>query len=414
MLIALAIPFSAHAAENPTLDLLLAQVAILQNQLASLTGTATTASCTPIAYPLSPGQRGADVSRLQQLLARDPLLYPEGEITGYYGQLTLAAVRRLQVSNAIVSAGTPETTGFGAVGVRTLAVVNRMLCPPVQVPAANVPEQQSQTLSVQPVVTNVNAIVPVSATVSVSTSAGSASVALGTGLSISWSSTSTPSGSTVRLTLLHADGTVVDVIDSGKAVKGDHFWTLPLSTASTRCAGSAIECIEQLFQPCTGRLCSLEPGAYVVRADVVHQGAVLAQAKSAVFRVTSATASSGSSTNSLADVAGLAATPVSTGSGASSAGSLTSDALALLGALGSAGTASSTTPPQTPTATINGSCRTPWGSQVVTSGNQITYEPFFTGGTYTGAATNLLMQCSSGSWMKCDWSGDNCAPFSVY
>ncbi len=67
-------------------------------------------------------RRGAfheEVRILQTLLARDKEIYPEGEITGYFGPLTKKAVERFQQKFGIVSSGDEETTGFGLVGPRT-------------------------------------------------------------------------------------------------------------------------------------------------------------------------------------------------------------------------------------------------------------------------------------------------------
>ena len=60
----------------------------------------------PRAVPLSPavtfggtlavGSSGSDVLQLQALLSRYPKLYPEGFVTGYFGELTQAAVERVQ------------------------------------------------------------------------------------------------------------------------------------------------------------------------------------------------------------------------------------------------------------------------------------------------------------------------------
>ena len=72
---------------------------------------------------LKRGSTGEDVRRLQQFLATDPNIYPEAQITGYYGALTEAAVKRWQVKFNIVSSGTPETTGYGVVGPRTAAAI---------------------------------------------------------------------------------------------------------------------------------------------------------------------------------------------------------------------------------------------------------------------------------------------------
>jgi hypothetical protein len=45
--------------------------------------------------------------------------------TGYFGPVTLASVKAFQIANGIVFSGTPETTGFGLVGPRTRAALNR-------------------------------------------------------------------------------------------------------------------------------------------------------------------------------------------------------------------------------------------------------------------------------------------------
>jgi alpha-L-arabinofuranosidase len=76
----------------------------------------------PIHY-LRLGQSDAEtegeVSKLQRFLSQYPDIYPEGLITGYFGALTQKAVQRWQASRAVVSSGSPETTGFGIVGPKT-------------------------------------------------------------------------------------------------------------------------------------------------------------------------------------------------------------------------------------------------------------------------------------------------------
>jgi PKD repeat protein len=74
------------------------------------------------------GSSGADVTRLQQFLAADPAVYPEGTISGYYGALTEAAVKRFQCKNKIVCDGTPDSTGYGVTGPRTAAILS-LQCP---------------------------------------------------------------------------------------------------------------------------------------------------------------------------------------------------------------------------------------------------------------------------------------------
>jgi len=62
---------------------------------------------------------GPEVTKLQGLLAKDPSLYPEGLITGYFGLLTQRAVQRFQCKYGIICSGTSETTGYGNVGLNT-------------------------------------------------------------------------------------------------------------------------------------------------------------------------------------------------------------------------------------------------------------------------------------------------------
>ncbi len=67
---------------------------------------------------INPSETGASVKKLQELLAEDPTLYPEGRITGYYGALTAAAVRRFQIKWGI--------TPTGIVGPLTRAKINEI------------------------------------------------------------------------------------------------------------------------------------------------------------------------------------------------------------------------------------------------------------------------------------------------
>ena len=77
-----------------------------------------------ITSSLDIGASGGQVTELQQFLAQDPSIYPEGLVTGYYGSLTQAAVERYQCQNGIVCSGSPETTGYGRVGPSTMAAIN--------------------------------------------------------------------------------------------------------------------------------------------------------------------------------------------------------------------------------------------------------------------------------------------------
>lgn len=75
---------------------------------------------------LSFGMKNLLIEVLQKDLARDPSLYPEGLVTGYFGPLTLKAVQRFQTKYGIVSSGTSVTTGYGRVGPRTRAKLNEL------------------------------------------------------------------------------------------------------------------------------------------------------------------------------------------------------------------------------------------------------------------------------------------------
>jgi len=90
-----------------------------QGQITTAPSTTSSASCLSLSRDLRPGSQGEDVTRLQTFLAKDPAIYPEGQVTGYYGGLTQAAVQRWQVKYGIVTSGTPESTGYGMVGPKT-------------------------------------------------------------------------------------------------------------------------------------------------------------------------------------------------------------------------------------------------------------------------------------------------------
>ncbi|MCK6462639.1 MAG: peptidoglycan-binding protein, partial [Candidatus Pacebacteria bacterium] len=51
------------------------------------------------------GQMSDEVKKLQEALARDREIYPEGEITGFYGNKTISAVKRFQKKHGIEPTG---------------------------------------------------------------------------------------------------------------------------------------------------------------------------------------------------------------------------------------------------------------------------------------------------------------------
>ncbi len=68
---------------------------------------------------LREGMTSDEVKTLQEILATDPSIYPEGKITGYFGFLTRQAVKRFQKIAGLEQVGT--------VGPKTLAKLNELL-----------------------------------------------------------------------------------------------------------------------------------------------------------------------------------------------------------------------------------------------------------------------------------------------
>ncbi len=111
---------------------LLQQVTALQSAVAGGTGSAgTQAGGVCISGTLSRGMENASVTNLQAYLAKDPSVYPEAIVSGYYGVLTERAVQRYQSAQGIVSSGSPEATGWGLVGPRTREHINARCTPNV-------------------------------------------------------------------------------------------------------------------------------------------------------------------------------------------------------------------------------------------------------------------------------------------
>lgn len=86
---------------------------------------------------LAPGMRDDQVRDLQQILASDPSVYPEGTVSGYYGPATARAVRAFQLKHGVIQS--ESDAGNGRVGPKTLAKLQEVfssLAPaPASVPA---------------------------------------------------------------------------------------------------------------------------------------------------------------------------------------------------------------------------------------------------------------------------------------
>ena len=77
------------------------------------------ADAAELSRQLDVGMSGSDVTALQQFLAADTSVYPEGLVTGYYGNLTASAVGRFQAKNGLES--------VGRVGPITLSVLTSQM-----------------------------------------------------------------------------------------------------------------------------------------------------------------------------------------------------------------------------------------------------------------------------------------------
>ncbi|HVY67959.1 MAG TPA: LamG-like jellyroll fold domain-containing protein [Patescibacteria group bacterium] len=77
-----------------------------------------------ITQTLKRGSRGMQVSLLQSLLAQDSAVYPEGQVSGYFGGLTQLAVQKFQMKYKIANV---RSLGFGIVGPLTRTKLNQLL-----------------------------------------------------------------------------------------------------------------------------------------------------------------------------------------------------------------------------------------------------------------------------------------------
>jgi hypothetical protein len=104
-------------------------------------------SCTQISKNLKYGMRDEQVKCLQEFLtSQGPEIYPEGLITGYFGKLTLFAVKRFQQKYSkeiLAPLGLTQPTGF--VGPSTRAKINQLL----QQPPITQPQIQNSYLLTQ-------------------------------------------------------------------------------------------------------------------------------------------------------------------------------------------------------------------------------------------------------------------------
>lgn len=93
------------SAQITLLESLMKQIQELQKKLAELTGQAQEVRAS-LRADLKEGVSGDDVKKIQELLATDPTLYPEGLKTGYFGKLTSEALKRFQARHELEVTGT--------------------------------------------------------------------------------------------------------------------------------------------------------------------------------------------------------------------------------------------------------------------------------------------------------------------
>ena len=73
---------------------------------------------------LKKGMADSEITTLQQILKNLPGIYPQGIVTGYFGNLTLQAVKNFQLQYNIVSS--PTDGGYGIVGPKTREKLNQL------------------------------------------------------------------------------------------------------------------------------------------------------------------------------------------------------------------------------------------------------------------------------------------------
>jgi len=87
------------------LQSLMKQVEDLQKQLATLKGDIQE----ELKDGLQEGMSDEDITKIQELLATDPTIYPRGLVTGYYGPMTKDAVKAFQKRYQLTETGAVDT-----------------------------------------------------------------------------------------------------------------------------------------------------------------------------------------------------------------------------------------------------------------------------------------------------------------
>ena len=93
---------STNTAMLEQIQALMAKLQELQKQLATIRGEISAV----LKENITEGTDDADVKRIQEILATDSTIYPEGKVTGYFGPLTKEAIKRFQVRHELEVTGT--------------------------------------------------------------------------------------------------------------------------------------------------------------------------------------------------------------------------------------------------------------------------------------------------------------------
>ena len=88
-----------------TVQSLMTQIEGLKNQLNAVRGEVKGV----MKKNLKEGMTDVDVAKIQELLATDPTIYPEGKKTGFFGPLTREALKRFQNKNGLTTSGTIDS-----------------------------------------------------------------------------------------------------------------------------------------------------------------------------------------------------------------------------------------------------------------------------------------------------------------
>ncbi|MDO8655271.1 MAG: peptidoglycan-binding domain-containing protein [bacterium] len=114
-------------ATNAQIEALLSQIARLRSQLAALQSGAAPVSCQALQSNLFFGMKGSNEVRCLQQELKQADVYPEGYVTGTFGQLTQAAVIRFQEKyRTEILAPFGLTQGTGYVGPATRSKLNQL------------------------------------------------------------------------------------------------------------------------------------------------------------------------------------------------------------------------------------------------------------------------------------------------